>query len=76
MSLLDALKSPQESYPRKVNLILEKVTPDERAALEEALGKPKEWSAEALAKTLTELVEPIGASSIKRYRREVLGLTA
>lgn len=76
MSLLDTLQKPPAKRTYKVTTILAKVTEAEREALVNALATPSEWSAQALADTLSELVQPIAASSIKRYRKEVLGLTA
>lgn len=59
---------------RKMDQIMAKVSNDERTALEDALGSP-EWSSAALARTLTALVQPVSASSVERYRRDVLGFT-
>lgn len=74
MTLLNALNNPPKFNPRKLDHVLAKVTPEEKDALETALAEPTVWSAEALAKTLTELNYSVSASSVKRYRREVLGL--
>lgn len=72
--LLGALGNPPKINPRKLDHILTQVTEEERTALEAALAEPETWSADALAKTLTGLNYKVSSSSVKRYRREVLGL--
>ena len=71
--MLNTLKKTPPSG-RKMDQILAKVTEDERVALEEALGSP-EWSSAALARTLTALVQKVSASTVERYRKDVLGFT-
>lgn len=73
MSLLDALKDKPTPARRKIDTILSRVNKDEKLALEEALRSP-EWSSAALASTLTAIVSPVSESSVRRYRREILGL--
>jgi hypothetical protein len=72
--LIGALSNPPKINPRKLDHILTQVTEEEKDALETALSEPDVWSADALSKTLTELNYKVSASSVKRYRREVLGL--
>lgn len=58
----------------KVARVLEKLDPAEAKALEEALTDP-EYSSEALSRALGTSGHPIGSTSIRRYRRDVLGLS-
>lgn len=72
--LLGALGNPPKINPRRLDHILAQVTEEEKDALETALADPSVWSADSLAKTLSGQNYKVSASSVKRYRREVLGL--
>jgi hypothetical protein len=72
--LLGALASPPKINPRRLDHILAQVSEEEKDALETALAEPAVWSADSLAKTLTAQNYKVSSSSVKRYRREVLGL--
>lgn len=72
--LIGALSNPPKINPRKLDHILTQVTEEERVALVKALAEPAVWSADSLARTLTGLNYKVSSSSVKRYRREVLGL--
>ena len=57
----------------KVLRVLDKLNPEEVAALESALGDPV-FSSEAISRALGTSGHPVGATSVRRYRREVLGV--
>lgn len=59
----------------KVLRVLDKLEPAEAGALESALGDPV-FSSEAISRALGTSGHSIGATSVRRYRREVLGLVA
>lgn len=71
MSLVDALSTPPQKT--KIGRILAEVTPAEKEAVEKALRDP-EWTSEALAAVLTDKVSQVSETSIRRYRRDVLGM--
>lgn len=71
MSLLDALQTKPEPK-NKVAAILLKLSPEEKAALETALKSP-EWTHERLAAVLTASGHEVSESSVRRYRKAVLG---
>lgn len=73
MTLLDTLKKAPPTG-RKLDQILAEVSEEERAALEEALGS-REWTSAALARTLSTTVRKVSASTVERYRKDVLGLS-
>lgn len=70
LSLIDALTAPKPGPEPKsrVAQILEKVTWDEREALEAAL-RGSEWTHEGLAELLTAQGHSVSESSVRRYRR-------
>lgn len=72
LSLVDALSTPPAKT--KIDKILSEVTEAEREALLEALGGSV-WSSEALAELLKAQGHITSETSIRRYRRNVLGVT-
>ena len=76
VTLIDELakvRSRGATSRHKIARVLEKLDPTEAEALETALGDPV-FSSEALSRALGTSGHPIGATSIRRYRREVLGV--
>lgn len=75
VNLQDALKSPPaKKNQHKMLGILAELPRADREALTVALNSPDEWSADKLAELLNEFDMPIAPSSVKRYRRDVLGI--
>ena len=75
LSLLDALKNtPEPKEPKsKIAAILLAVSHEEQASLVAALTSP-EWTHERLAEVLTDSGHPVAEASVRRYRRNVMGL--
>lgn len=68
---LKALKQPK--FRHKLFIVLAVLADDERSALETALTDP-ELSSEGIARALRASGHTIGVSSVKRFRRDVLGM--
>lgn len=75
MSLLDELTAPvPRATPKsKIAAILQKVSGPEQQALVDALTSP-DWTNERLAEVLTASGHPVAEASVRRYRRDVMGL--
>ena len=78
MALIDELAKAKTNGMKsrhKVLRVLDVLNPEEATALESALGDPV-FSSEAISRALGTSGHSIGATSVRRYRREVLGLVA
>lgn len=74
MSLLDALKeSPKARPTHRVAEILSLCSDEERTAIETTL-RDAVWSSERLADVLSSHGHKVSESSVRRYRRDVLGM--
>lgn len=60
-------------HRRKLDSVLKGLDSANRAALEEAMGDP-EYTSEALSRALRGSGVKISSSSVRRYRRDVLGV--
>jgi hypothetical protein len=69
---LDKLKNAPKHRHKLVG-VLEKLPQPDKGILEDALGEPS-FSSAALARALRASGHPIGETSVKRYRRDVLGM--
>lgn len=69
---LKALRAPKPTR-HKLARVLEQLDPDENAALQVALTDPTLPSA-GIARALRASGYPIGETSVKRYRMDVLGM--
>lgn len=69
---LSGLKRPKHRH--KLVGVLANLREPDRSALASALADP-EFSSEGLARALRASGTPIGSSSVKRFRRDVLGMT-
>ena len=76
MSLLDALTEPPRPKGHKLDEILDVLEQGERTALLNALSNPAVWSSEALANLLRGHGHKVSSSSVRRYRADVLRVTA
>ena len=68
---LASLKTPKHRH-KLVSVLANLLEPD-RSALASALADP-ELSSEGIARALRASGHPIGVSSVKRFRRDVLGM--
>ena len=72
--LIDGLASLKtQKHRHKLASVLANLKEPERSALASALADP-ELSSEGIARALRASGHPIGVSSVKRFRREVLGM--
>lgn len=69
---LEGLKRPKHRH--KLVSVLLKLEANEANALQTALEDPA-YSSESLARALRASGHSVGVSSVKRYRRDVLGLS-
>lgn len=69
---LNKLKNAPKHRHKLVGVLAE-LPEDEREALEEALADPT-FSSAGLARVLQAGGHPIGESSVKRFRKDVLGM--
>lgn len=77
MTLIDELakaRTQGSNGRHKLSRVLSKLEAPEASALQTALEDPL-LSSEAIVRALGTSGHPIGASSVRRYRREVLGLS-
>jgi hypothetical protein len=68
---LSGLRTPRTRH--KLVSVLRSLQPEDKAVLTDALNDP-ELSSEGIARALRATGHPIGVSSVKRFRRDVLGV--
>lgn len=76
MSIIAALETAPVKSKRKVDQLLATLsTPEEEVAVLDALRDAQKWDADTLARVLTNNSSvKVSASSVRRYRMDVLGM--
>lgn len=77
MSIIAALETAPVKSKRKIDQLLAVLeTEEERNAVLEAVADDQKWEADTLARVLSNNSSvKVSASSVRRYRQDVLGMT-
>lgn len=74
MSLSAELEALRNANATKIDGFLNRLSPEDRKLVEDALESP-EWSSEGLARFFTKRGTRMSSTTVRRYRRNVLGMS-